>query len=242
MKDDPSIQILIDQKERSFFVNTESPLQSKEDILRQEIIDYGVRSYNSGFVTETEGNLSAKLSENRFLVTPSHIPYDRRIAEDVVLLDQDGNVVKGERRPTSESRMHLGVYKARPDVGAIVHAHPLFCSVLAVIGEPLRPILDEMIPYLGGVVEVSEFAASGSSEIAQNVIKALGNRSVALIANHGNLCVGKNMSRAFQTAKYVEKYAEIYLRAMSLGRVRLVPEERQKQELPFYEFLKTVDW
>jgi L-fuculose-phosphate aldolase len=99
-----------------------------------------------------------------------------------------------------------------------------------------------MIPYLGGVIEVSEFAPSGSAEIAQNVIKALGNRSAALVANHGNLCVGKNMKRAFQTAKYVEKYAQIYLNALNLGRVRLVPEERQKQELSFYEFLKNVDW
>lgn len=213
-----------------------------EETLRKQIIDYGLKSYNSGFVTETEGNLSARLSEDRFLVTPSHVPYDQRVVEDVVLIDGEGNVIKGERRPTSETRMHLAVFKARSDVNGIVHAHPLYCTMLAVMGEPLRPILDEMLPYLGGVIEVTQFAPSGSAEIAAECVKSLGNRAAVLLANHGNLCVGKNMSRAFQTAKYIEKYAHIYLQALGLNRVREVPPERQKQEIPYYEFLRTMDW
>jgi len=213
-----------------------------EETLRKEIIEFGLKCYNSGFVTETEGNLSARLSDNRFLVTPSHVPYEKRKTEDVVLLDGDGNVLKGERRPTSETRMHLAVYKARSDVNGIVHAHPLYCTMLAVMGEPLRPILDEMLPYLGGVIEVTQFAPSGSAEIASECVKSLANRAAVLLANHGNLCVGKNMSRAFQTAKYVEKYARIYLQALSLNRVREVPPERQKQEIPYYEYLKMMDW
>jgi L-fuculose-phosphate aldolase len=213
-----------------------------EEALRQEIVDYGMKCYDSGFVTETEGNLSVRVSEDRFLVTPSHVPYEKRQPEDVVLLDKDGNVISGTRRPTSETRMHLGVFKARSDVNAIVHAHPLFCTMLAVMGEPLRPILDEMLPYMGGVIEVTEFAPSGSAEIAEACVKSLGNRAAVLLANHGNLCVGKNMSRAFQTAKYIEKYAQIYIQALNLNRVRQVPEQRQKQQAPFYEFLKTMDW
>ncbi len=215
---------------------------ANEETLRKEIIEYGLKSYESGFVTETEGNLSARLSEDRFLVTPSHVPYEKRQVDDVVLIDPEGEVIKGSRRPTSETRMHLAVYKARPDVSGIVHAHPVYCTMLAVMGEPLRPILDEMLPYLGGVIEVTQFAPSGSAEIAAECVKSLGNRAAVLLANHGNLCVGKNMSRAFQTAKYVEKYARIYLQALSFNRVREVPEERQKQETPFYEYLKMMDW
>jgi L-fuculose-phosphate aldolase len=213
-----------------------------EEALRQEIIDYGMKCYANGYVTETEGNLSIRVAEDRFLVTPSHVPYEKRQPEDVVLLDKEGTVISGTRRPTSETRMHLGVFKARPDVNAIVHAHPLFCTMLAVMGEPLRPILDEMLPYLGGTVEVTQFAPSGSAEIAAECVKSLGNRAAVLLANHGNLCVGKNMSRAFQTAKYIEKYAQIYLQALNLNRVRQVPEARQLQQAPFYEYLKTMDW
>lgn len=213
-----------------------------ELLLREQILDYGLKAYNSGFVTETEGNLSIRVAENRFLVSPSHVPYEKRKPSDIVVIDSEGKVLAGERRPTSEWRMHLAVYKARKDVNAIVHAHPVYCSILAVIGEPLPPVLDEMLPYLGGVIEVSEFAPSGSAEIGQSVTKSLGNRAAVLISNHGNLCVGKNMSRAFQTAKYVEKYAKIYFSALSLGRVRLVPEGRQKQQGPIYEYLKNMDW
>ena len=132
-----------------------------EQTLRKEIIEYGVKAYQSGFVTETEGNISARLNEERVLVSPSHIPYENRVPEDAVLLDMEGNVIESPRRPTSEFRMHLAVYKAREDVGAVIHAHPLYSSVLAVAGEPLRPILDEMIPYLGGQVDVADFAPSG---------------------------------------------------------------------------------
>jgi L-fuculose-phosphate aldolase len=213
-----------------------------EDQLRKEIIDYGLMSYNGGFVTETEGNLSARLSDDRFLVTPSRVPYSKRQVDDVVLLDGSGNIIKGTRRPTSETKMHLAVYRARPDVKGIVHAHPLYCTMLAVMGEPLKPILDEMIPYLGGAIEVTQFAPSGSAEIAKECVKSLGNRAAVLLANHGNLCVGKNLSRAFQTAKYVEKYAQIYLQVLSLNGVRQVPEDRQKQQVSYYESLKMMDW
>lgn len=215
---------------------------ASEDALRKELIDYGLRSYSSGFVTETEGNLSARLSKDSFLVTPSHVPYEKRKVDDIVLIDAEGNVIKGRRKPTTETKMHLAVYRARTDVNGIVHAHPVYCSILAVMGEPLKPVLDEMLPYLGGVVEVTKFAPSGSAEIASECVKSLGDRAAVLLSNHGNLCVGKNLNRAFQTAKYVEKYARIYLEALKFDRVRLVPEERLKHQVPIYEHLRTIDW
>jgi L-fuculose-phosphate aldolase len=210
--------------------------------LRKELLDYGVRAYESGFVTETEGNISARLDKSRVLVSPSHIPYEQRTADDFVLLDLDGNVLKGERRPTSEHRLHLAIFRAREDVGAVLHAHPLYSSVLAVAREPLRPILDEMIPYLGGVVEVADFAPSGSQELADAVLKGLGSKSAVIMANHGTVCVGKNLSRAYQTTKYVEKWSHITILAMMLGKLRTIPDERQAQELPWYDFLKAADW
>jgi L-fuculose-phosphate aldolase len=193
-------------------------------------------------VTETEGNISARLDKERVLVSPSHIPYEQRVPEDLVLLDMEGNVLRSERRPTSEFKMHLGVFKAREDVGAVIHAHPLYSSVLAVAGEPIRPILDEMIPYLGGQVEVAEFGPSGSLELAEKVVKALGKKSAVLLANHGTLCTGKNLSRAYQTTKYVEKWSHIQILASIMGKLRTIPEERQAQELPFFEYLKSLDW
>lgn len=213
-----------------------------EAALRKEIIDFGLRSYQNNFVTETEGNISARVDADHVLVTPSHVPYDQRKPEDAVLVDMEGKVAAGERRPTSEFRMHLAVYKARADVGGIIHAHPLYSSVLAVAGTPLRPILDEMLPYLGGTVEVAEFAPSGSQALADRVVKALGERSAVMLANHGTLCTGKNLSRAYQTTKYVEKWSHISILASLLGNARTIPEERQAEEAPYYGYLKDLDW
>jgi L-fuculose-phosphate aldolase len=217
-------------------------LDPEEERIRKELVTMGLRAYQHGFVTETEGNLSARVSKDRVLVTPSHIPYEQRVPEDMVLMDMQGEVVAGERNPTVENRMHLSVFKAREDVGGILHAHPLYSSMLAVAGQPLRPILDEMIPYLGGVVEVADFAPSGSEEMAAVVTRTLGPRAAVLMANHGTFCVGKNLSRAFQVTKYVEKWAHIQIMATLLGNARTIPEARQQQEAPYYEFLKEADW
>lgn len=217
-------------------------MEDEEQRVRKELVQYGLRAYQHGFVTETEGNLSARVGKDRVLVTPSHIPYEIRVPEDMVLLDMEANVVAGERNPTVEHKMHLSVFRARPDVGGIIHAHPLYSSVLAVAGEPLRPMLDEMVPYLGGTVEVAGFAPSGSEELAEIVVKTLGARSAVLMANHGTLCTGKNLSRAFQITKYVEKWSHIQILAALLGRARTIPESRQEQESQYYEFLKEADW
>lgn len=213
-----------------------------ESALRKELVEYGVKAFQAGFVTETEGNISARLDKGSVLVSPSHIPYEQRTPDDMVLLDLDGNVLKGTRRPTSEHRLHLSIFRAREDVGAVLHAHPLYSSVLAVAHEPLRPILDEMIPYLGGLIEVADFAPSGSKELADNVLKGLGKKSAVLMANHGTVCTGKNLSRAFQTTKYVEKWSHISILAMMLGKLKTIPEERQTEELPWYEYLRAMDY
>ena len=158
------------------------------------------------------------------------------------MMDMDGNVLAGEKNPTVENRMHLSIFKAREDVGGILHAHPLYSSMLAVAGKPLNPILDEMVPYLGGVVEVADFAPSGSEELAAIVVKTLGPKAAVLMANHGTVCVGKNLSRAYQVTKYVEKWAHIQILATLLGNARTIPEERQQQEAQFYDFLKEADY
>jgi L-fuculose-phosphate aldolase len=217
-------------------------LENDIDSLRRELLDYGLRAYRGGYVTETEGNLSVRIDEKRVLVTPTHVPYELRNPGDMVEMDMEGNTPADSRNPSSEYRMHLAVYKARSDVMAIVHAHPLYSTILAVMGEPLRPILDEMVPYLGGAIGVTEFAPSGTDELADNVVKVLGNKSAALIANHGSICTGKSMSRAYQTNRYLEKYAQIYISALSLGKVRVVPEDRQEFELQGYEFMKQMDY
>jgi L-fuculose-phosphate aldolase len=211
----------------------------KETQLREELLNYGRQAYDLGFSSEYEGNLSARLGPDRILMTPSQMPYPQRTVADIAELDSNGTMISGTRRASSESKMHIAIYKARPDVNAVVHVHSLYLSVLAVMGEPLKPVLDEMTPFLGGVIEVSEFAGSGSQELADNVVKALGPRSGALIANHGSVSVSRSLQWAFTITRAMEKFAHIYYLAYAAGKARTVPDERQKQQLQYFEMLKT---
>jgi L-fuculose-phosphate aldolase len=213
--------------------------EDKETQLREELINFGRQAYDLGLCNEYEGNLSARLGPDRVLMTPSQLPYPQRTVADVGLLDLNGNVISGTRRTSSEGKMHLAIYRARPDVNAVVHVHPLYLSVLAVMGEPLKMVLDEMTPFLGGDVEVSEFAGSGTQELADNVVKALGPRNGAIIANHGSVSVARSVPFAFMITRAMEKFAHIYYLAYAVGKVRTVPEARQKQMMQYFEMLKT---
>lgn len=213
-----------------------------EATLRREIVEVGVRAFRAGLVTEIEGNISARLDRDRVLVSPHRLPYENRVPGDIVLLDLEGRVIRRSREPTSESRMHLAIYRAREDVGAIIHAHPVYGSAMSVAGEPIRPILDEVIPFAGGTIEVVPFAPSGSAELAEAAVRTLGKKSAVLMANHGTLCVGRDLDHAYRMTKQVEKWAQINVLAKVLGRAETIPMGRQNQQLRDYESAKTPIW
>lgn len=208
-------------------------MQSKkaEHVLRREMVDIGLQAYRAGFVTEIEGNISARLGKGLILVSPHRISYELRTPADMVLLDLEGNVLKSRksREPTSESRTHLAVYRARKDVNAVIHAHPVYSSAMSVAGEPIRPILDEVIPFARGTIEVTPFEPSGSNELGEAVVRILGKKNAVLLAHHGTLCVGNDLASAFQMTKHVEKWAQITVLAKLLGNAPAIPKDRQDQ-------------
>jgi L-fuculose-phosphate aldolase len=191
---------------------------SDRDATREEVCRYAKRMYTEGMVVGTAGNVSARVpGENLVAITPSSLPYEEMTPADIVLLDAEGNTVGDGRPPSFEKLLHLAVYRARADVGAVLHTHALHSSVLAVLRRPLPPVIEELVPYVGGQVDVAAFAMSGSDELAANVVAALGEKSAALLANHGNLCCGKTLAKAFKVAQLVERCATIYVTALKIG-------------------------
>ena len=156
---------------------------------RGEIVKFAKLMYNEGLVTGTSGNLSLRV-EKGVLVTPSHFPYNLMTPDDVVLVSLDGKVLEGKRKPSIEHRMHLEIYKARPDVYAVMHVHSPAATALASARISIPVFHDEMEIFLKGPILVSEYAPAGTEELAKNVVRALGNRMAALIANHGAVAVG----------------------------------------------------
>jgi len=200
-----------------------------EDALRRSIAEAGRRLYAKGFIAGNEGNLSVR-ERDRLLVTPSGACKGFLRPEDIVVTDLEGRP-RGGARATSEILMHAAVYRRRPDVGAVVHAHPPVATGFAVAGLPLdRPVLAEPIVTLGPV-PVVPFGTPSTADLADRVGSAIGSFHALLLANHGALTVGETLWRAWERMETLEQYARIALVARLLGReLMLRPEDVARLE------------
>lgn len=174
----------------------------------------------------TSGNVSARVEGDRMVVTPSALPYAAMLERDLVVVSLDGRVVEGARRPTSEWPLHAAVYRAQPDVQAIVHAHSTFCTTLATLRREI-PAFHYMVAVAGGdSIRCAKYAPFGSPELAAYATAGLEGRRACLLANHGMVAVGASPDEALDLAAEVEHLAELYWRALQVGQpVLLTPEE-----------------
>ena len=137
------------------------------------------------------------------------LPYADMTEDDLVTLPLDGDVVAGAREPSSERRVHLAVYAARPDVGALVHTHSVHATAWSFLDEPLDTRTEEFELAVGGAVLTARYAPTGSDEIAQAAVRALGDRGAVLLARHGVLALGESPARALDVAAVVERQAQM---------------------------------
>ncbi|PSP76144.1 class II aldolase [Halobacteriales archaeon QS_1_68_20] len=170
------------------------------------------------------GNLSVRRGD-RFAATPTGVPYDTFDAEDVPVLDLEGERLAGEMAPTSEVPMHTHIYR-RKRPGAIVHTHSPWATTLSILGEPLPPI-HYMIVAVGKRVPVAEYAPYGTEALAENVVAAMdeADASAAIIANHGLVVTGEDLQSAVENTVNVENLARVYCQARAFGEPNALPEE-----------------
>lgn len=195
---------------------------------RRAVCEMSVRMWKAGLVVGSAGNISLRApphpdhpGQTHFVITPSSIAYDALTPEQVVVVDDEGDLLEldeeeFDRAPSFETPVHLAIYAARPDVHAVVHTHSRWASIRAVAQAPIPPVVDEMVVYLGGPIEVAPYGTSGSDELADNVVKALGPRSAVLLAAHGVVTTGKDLHKAFKNAELVEHVAHIVTAATQL--------------------------
>ncbi|SHE53213.1 L-fuculose-phosphate aldolase [Desulfofundulus australicus DSM 11792] len=193
---------------------------------KEQVYKMSLRMATSGLVTGSWGNISARVPrEELVVITPSGIPYANLQARDMVVLDLDGRVVEGEKRPSTEFMLHLAIYHARPDVYAVMHTHSVFASALAVARKPIPPILEDLAQTVGNGVAVASYARAGTEELARAAVEALGDRGAVLLANHGVVGVGRNLEEAFMVCQIVEKSAKVYVWADLVGQPAILPAE-----------------
>jgi len=207
--------------------------------LRGKILETGHFLIKNNLTVGSSGNISVRIpNENKVLITPSMIPFTKMTSDDLLLIDLDGNVIEGERNPSVETPMHLSIYKKRNEINAIIHAHPIYSSAFAVAHKTIPPIIDELVVYTGGEIQLAKYALPGTEELAENVVNALGNRKAVLLSNHGILVCGKDLDDAVDVLLKVERTAKIYILAKILGEPKMLPKEAIEAEKEMYEIMQ----
>lgn len=194
--------------------------------LRQELCRVCRLLYDRGYVVGHDGNVSLRLEGDRVLITPSGVSKGRIEPDMLVVCGLDGQVLEGDRYPSSEMAMHLLVYRERPDVGAVVHAHPPVSTAFAICRRPLsQKYLTETISGLGEV-PVAPFALPSTQEVPDSIRPYVADHNAVLLANHGALAWGKDLWTAFDRMETVEQTAKIYAQVSQLGGgVDLTPQQ-----------------
>ncbi len=183
--------------------------------LREAMIATARKMNTSGLNQGTSGNLSQRV-EDGFLVTPTGMDYDTMVPEDIVLMRLDGSH-EGRRKPSSEWRFHWDILAARPEVGAVLHAHSMFCTTLACLRRGI-PSFHYMVAVAGGVdIRCAPYATFGTEELSRHAVAALEGRKACLLANHGMLALGRDLAGTFKLAVEVETLAAMYWRALQVG-------------------------
>src|SRR5215510_4876886 len=193
--------------------------------LRADIVEIGRRMYARGYTASNDGNISVRIGPDRLLMTPKSVCKGFMTPDMMCVTDLEGRKISGDRDPSSEALMHLEVYRQRPDVNAVVHAHPPIATGFAVAGIPLdRAVLAEVLTTLGSI-PLAEYATPSTSELPAAVRKYIKAHDGMLLANHGALTVGGDLYSAYYKMETIEHFATISLVARLLGRENLLARE-----------------
>ena len=193
---------------------------------KQMILEAGIEMQAKNLTIETWGNISIRDPESGLIyITPSGMPYDKLNEDDIVVLNPDGTIHEGKRTPSVESGLHTLIYQNRTEINAVLHTHPVDSSIFGMLRKPIPMVSDELAQAFGEEIKVADYALPGSKELAENAVKALGTNMACLLANHGALCVGRNMQECFKTASVLESQARIYYKALCIGTPVVLKED-----------------
>ncbi len=202
-----------------------------ESHLRDAILECGRICYERGLVTSNDGNISVRLDSSHVLITAAGVCKGRINEEDLLIVDLYGNTIHSAegRAPSSETPMHLEVYKQRPDIHAVIHAHPVFATTLTVADQPFP---DDILPEVAltlKTVPITAYATPSSHQDAEAIRPLIQDHNALLLRQHGSLTVGKDLNEALIHLERLEHVAEVFWRAQMLGTVmRIPPDELER--------------
>ena len=214
-------------------------MKSELDI-KKEMCEIGKRVYDRGMVASNDGNFSVKLNDNEYLCTPTGVSKGFMTPEYICKVDAKGNILEANEgfRPSSEIKMHMRIYEKRPDVKAVVHAHPMYATTFAIAGKPLmEPIMPEAVIFLGGV-PLAKYGTPSTMEIPDAVEEFLEDYDAVLLENHGALTYSDSLLNAYHKMESVEFYARLMYQTMTIGGPQILSDERVEQ---LYEIRRNMN-
>ena len=185
--------------------------------LRQAVVGAGQRLLAEGLVARTWGNVSVRADAEHMLITPSGRAYEGMTPGDIVPVNLRTGDYEGPLKPSSEGKLHSEIYRTRPEIHAVIHTHQMNASTVAAARREVPPILDDMVQIIGPTVRVADYALPSTNKIVRVTVKALRGRMAALMANHGAVCIGRNLEEAFVVCQVLEKACKAFIEAEFLG-------------------------
>ena len=211
-----------------------------ESEIRKKILDIGKRMYDRRMVASNDGNISVKLNDHEFLCTPTGVSKGFMTEDMLCKVDENGKLIDPDYpyRPSSEVKMHMVVYRKRPDVTAVVHAHPIYSTVFAAAGLPLdMPVLAEAVTYIGSV-PLAKFGTPSTVEVPDSIEEFLDDYDAVLLESHGALTYGDDLIRAWYKMEAVEFYAEILYKLKLMGDVKVFDKDTVEK---LYDMRRAMD-
>ncbi len=208
--------------------------------VRHEIVRLGKLLHDKGLIAATDGNISVRLSDHTILVTPTCMSKGMMTPEDLVIVDNNGKRLDGFREVSSEVAMHMMIYRTRPDVSAIVHAHPPTATGFAAAGMALdQPLISEVVLTLGSV-PLARYGTPGTDELVSALQPLVTDHNAILMANHGVVAYAEDLLTAYMYMETVEHFAKIALTAHLLGQQQILSDEKVAKLLETRKKLKAA--
>lgn len=202
-------------------------MDSLEQDLRGELIEITNRLSSRGLIRAGGGNLSVRLDEETFLITPTRLAKGYLRESDIVVVDQKGRLVRGDRPPSLDTAFHLAAYQTRPDAEAVVHAHPMITTAFTVAGKPIPDgILPEFEIFFPNGVPVVPYETPASKDLTETCQPFLKDHDLIVMAHHGTLSLGRSLTLAWMATEHLETCMEILFYAECLGGVKTLPEAK----------------
>lgn len=197
---------------------------------RQKLIQYGKKMVENNLTFSTGGNLSIRIDDRSFLITPSGMAYESLKERDLVVMTSEGEILKGDRKPSSEWHMHGAIYNARPEINVLIHTHSPYVSVVSSLGEELPPISYLIASAGTRTVPLARYETFGTKELGEAAVEAMGNCKAVMLANHGLIAGGDTLEQAFSLAQEIEFCAFMYVTALSTGKkINFIPDDKMDE-------------